>query len=239
VRGCLFTLALGAVALALLVVVGLPRLAAGLITGAVTAAGLEADDTTVTVSSDPPTDLLGLHADRVRIRATDAVFRGVEIGALDIALSDVAILDRTADAVVGRLSDVSLRNIGARRVALDTITLGGSADEVTASAVVAGAEAETLIADAVETGLGVRPDDVRVTAPDRVVVVVGDVRSRGRVLVTDAGDLVARMTDGPAEGRDLVLLRAGEDVPIRLQSIAVDDDGTVRLDGVLTVGLLG
>lgn len=238
-RGCLFTLALGAVALALLVVVGLPRLAAGLITGAVTAAGLEADDTTVTVSSDPPTDLLGLHADRVRIRATDAVFRGVEIGALDIALSDVAILDRTADAVVGRLSDVSLRNIGARRVALDTITLGGSADEVTASAVVAGAEAETLIADAVETGLGVRPDDVRVTAPDRVVVVVGDVRSRGRVLVTDAGDLVARMTDGPAEGRDLVLLRAGEDVPIRLQSIAVDDDGTVRLDGVLTVGLLG
>jgi hypothetical protein len=239
VRGCLFTLALGAVALALLVVVGLPRLAAGLITGAVTAAGLEADDTTVTVSSDPPTDLLGLHADRVRIRATDAVFRGVEIGALDIALSDVAILDRTADAVAGRLSDVSLRNIGARRVALDTITLGGSADEVTASAVVAGAEAETLIADAVETGLGVRPDDVRVTAPDRVVVVVGDVRSRGRLLVTDAGDLVARMTDGPAEGRDLVLLRAGEDVPIRLQSIAVDDDGTVRLDGVLTVGLLG
>lgn len=238
-RGCLFTLALGAVALALLVVVGLPRLAAGLITGAVTAAGLEADDTTVTVSSDPPTDLLGLHADRVRIRATDAVFRGVEIGALDIALSDVAILDRTADAVAGRLSDVSLRNIGARRVALDTITLGGSADEVTASAVVAGAEAETLIADAVETGLGVRPDDVRVTAPDRVVVVVGDVRSRGRLLVTDAGDLVARMTDGPAEGRDLVLLRAGEDVPIRLQSIAVDDDGTVRLDGVLTVGLLG
>jgi hypothetical protein len=239
VRGCLFTLALGAVALALLVVVGLPRLAAGLITGAVTAAGLEADDTTVTVSSDPPTDLLGLHADRVRIRATDAVFRGVEIGALDIALSDVAILDRTADAVAGRLSDVSLRNIGARRVALDTITLGGSADEVTASAVVAGAEAETLIADAVETGLGVRPDDVRVTAPDRVVVVVGDVRSSGRLLVTDAGDLVARMTDGPAEGRDLVLLRAGEDVPIRLQSIAVDDDGTVRLDGVLTVGLLG
>jgi hypothetical protein len=239
VRGCLFTLALGAVALALLVVVGLPRLAAGLITGAVTAAGLEADDTTVTVSSDPPTDLLGLHADRVRIRATDAVFRGVEIGALDIALSDVAILDRTADAVAGRLSDVSLRNIGARRVALDTITLGGSADEVTASAVVAGTEAETLIADAVETGLGVRPDDVRVTAPDRVVVVVGGVRSRGRLLVTDAGDLVARMTDGPAEGRDLVLLRAGEDVPIRLQSIAVDDDGTVRLDGVLTVGLLG
>lgn len=238
-RGCLFTLALGAVALALLVVVGLPRLAAGLITGAVTAAGLEADDTTVTVSSDPPTDLLGLHADRVRIRATDAVFRGVEIGALDLTLSDVAILDRTAGAVAGRLSDVALPNVGARRLALEVITLGGTGDEVTAATLVPAADAERLIADAVEDTIGVRPTDVRLAAPDRLVVVLGDVRARGRLEVTATGDLTARITDGPASGQELVLLRAGEDVPIRLTSISVGDDDTVRLDGVLTIGLLG
>src|SRR5512147_270207 len=105
-RGCLFTLLLGGVALVLLVVIGLPRVAAGVLTSAVGAAGLQADDTTVTVSTDPPTDLLGLHADRVRIRATDATFRDLEIGALDIELREMAIIDRTAQEVDGRLTDV-------------------------------------------------------------------------------------------------------------------------------------
>ena len=57
-----------------------------MVTAAVTAAGLQADDTTVTVSSDPPTDLIGLHADRVRVRATDATFRDLAIGELDLVL---------------------------------------------------------------------------------------------------------------------------------------------------------
>ena len=95
-RGCLFTLAFGAVVIALIVVVGLPQVAAGMVTTAVTAAGLQADDTTVTVSSDPPTDLVGLHADRVRVRATDATFRDLAIGRLDLVLRDVSILDRSA-----------------------------------------------------------------------------------------------------------------------------------------------
>ena len=95
-RGCLFTLAFGAAVIALIVVVGLPQVAAGMVTGAVTAAGLQADDTTVTVSSDPPTDLIGLHADRVRVRATDATFRDLAIGELDLVLRDVSILDRSA-----------------------------------------------------------------------------------------------------------------------------------------------
>ena len=79
-RGCLFTLLLGAIVIGLFVVVVLPAIAAGALTAGVEAAGLQSDDTIVTVSSDPPTDLLGLHADQVRIRATDATFRGLEIG---------------------------------------------------------------------------------------------------------------------------------------------------------------
>ena len=59
-RGCLFTLLLGAVAIALLVFVGLPQVAAGILTGAVTAAGLQADDTTVTVSSELNVLLVGI-----------------------------------------------------------------------------------------------------------------------------------------------------------------------------------
>ena len=66
-RGCLFTLLLGAVAIAFLVTVGLPVVAAGVITGGLAAAGLASDDTMVRVASDPPTDLLGLHADTVTV----------------------------------------------------------------------------------------------------------------------------------------------------------------------------
>ena len=78
-RGCLFTLLLGAVAIALLVTIGLPQVYAGVLTGALSAAGLHADDTTVHVASDPPTDLLGLHADTVTVTATDATFRGMRM----------------------------------------------------------------------------------------------------------------------------------------------------------------
>ena len=73
-----------------------------MVTTAVTAAGLQADDTTVTVSSDPPTDLIGLHADRVRVRATDATFRDLAIGELDLVLRDVSILDRIGRRRRGR-----------------------------------------------------------------------------------------------------------------------------------------
>src|SRR3712207_6564173 len=131
-RGCLFTLLLAGVVGALVVVIGLPQVFAGLLTSGVTAAGLQADDTTVTVRSDPPTDLLGLHADVVRIRATDATYRELRIGALDVELRDVALGARTAGAVTGRLRDVTVATAGSRAVRLSSITIAGGADRVTA-----------------------------------------------------------------------------------------------------------
>jgi hypothetical protein len=238
VRGCLFVILLGAVVVALVVVLGLPAFAAGILTAGVTAAGLQADDTTVTVTSDPPTDLVGLHADRVRVRATDATFRGLRIGALDVTLEDVGIVDRTVGAVDGRLTDVVVPNVGAREVDLGAITLSGGGEAVTATAVVASNQAERLVADALETELGGRPSSVTLEAPDRITVDVG-VPVRGRLLVTPEGDLVVRVSDGPAEGREVVLVRGGEDLPIRLTSVTVTGDGDLRLAGELEIGLLG
>ena len=111
-RGCLFTLLLGAIVIGFVIVVGLPAAAAGILTAGLSTAGLVADDTTVTVTSDPPTDFLGLRADSVRVTATDATFRGMEIGALDLALGDVQILERTAGSVDGQLTDVTLHGCG-------------------------------------------------------------------------------------------------------------------------------
>jgi hypothetical protein len=237
-RGCLFGLLLGIAVAALIVVVGLPAFAAGILTAGVTAAGLRADDTAVTVSSDPPTDLVGLHADRVRIRATDATFRGLEIGALDVELQDVSIADRTAGSVDGRLDDVVVAALGARAVPLDSIVLSGGGDTVTATTTLAGAQAERLLADALEADLGARPTSIDLSAPDRITLEAG-VRIGGRLMVTPDGDLVARVLDGPAAGREVVLVRGGEDLPIRLTSVAVTDAGHVRLTGELAVGLLG
>ena len=127
-RGCLFTLLLGAIVVAFVIVAGLPALAAGLVTAGLSTAGLVADDTTVTVTSDPPTDFLGLRADRVRITATDATFRGMEIGALDLALGDVRILDRLAGSVDGQLTAVTVTGPGGERITIDRITLLGGPD---------------------------------------------------------------------------------------------------------------
>jgi hypothetical protein len=238
VRGCLFTLLFGAILLVAGVVFGLPAIAAGVLTGGITAAGLQADDTTVTVTSDPPTDLLGLRADRVRVRASDATFRGLQIGRLDISLGDVAIFDRTAGSVDGTLERVTIPDIGGRAVELAEISLGGGGDAVTASTTILAADAETMLADAIAAELGARPSAVTLSAPDRVAVRIGVV-VHARLRVAATGDLVAEVLDGPEAGRVVTLLRGGEDLPIRLTSVRVTEAGDLRLGGELSIGLLG
>ena len=172
-RGCLFTLLLGAVAIALLVAIGLPQVYAGVLTGALTAAGLQADDTTVNVESDPPTDLLGLHADTVTVTATDATFREMAIGSLHLELRDVAVLDRTAEGVEGTLSDVTVTLSDGAPMTLEEISIEGAGDSISATTVVDGAEAEALIADAVEERVGTRPTSVSLSAPDTLAIDAG------------------------------------------------------------------
>jgi hypothetical protein len=238
-RGCLFTLLLGIVALALLVTLGLPAIAAGLLTGAVTAVGLQADDTTVTVSSDPPTDLLGLHADEVHITASDAAFRGVRIGSLDITLHDVNLPARTADEVDGRLRDVSLDDGSQPAIGLSSVRLSGGGESVTALSAVPAADARTLVADAVETAVGTRPSSITLTAPDKVRIRVGGVTVHGRLSVTGAGDLVADILDGPSAGDRITIISASSEDLIRLEGVTVTGSGGLRLTGMLAVGLLG
>ena len=238
-RGCLFTLVLAAIVGGFIVVVGLPAVAAGLLTAGLSTAGLVADDTTVTVSSDPPTDLLGLRADTVRVTATDATFRGLEIGALDLTLGGVAVLERTAGTVDGELRDVTVRGTGDRRLVLDRITLQGDAGGITTTTVVPSAEIEALIADAVEAQAGVRPASVRLTAPDRVAVRVAGATLRGTLDVDDEGDLVIRGDEAIGGTRELTLVRSGEDLPIELTSVRVTSRGALRLAGDLAVGILG
>ena len=237
-RGCLFTLLLGAVAIGLFVVVVFPALVAGALTAGVEAAGLQSESTVVTVASDPPTDLLGMHADEVRIRASDATFRGLEIANLDVTLHDLQFVDRTARAVDGFLDGVVVPDVGGRELALDSIRLSGGGETVTATTRVAGAEVESMIADGIEAKLGTRPTSVTLTAPDRITI-RGDGSLRGRLLVSPTGDLQVRISNGPAEGVVVTLLRGGVDIPLRLTDASVTSAGDLELTGELAVSLLG
>ncbi len=238
-RGCLFTLLLGAIVIGFIVVVGLPAIAAGVLTAGLGAAGLTAADTTVTVGSDPPTDLLGLHADTVHVTATDATFRGLEMGSLDIVLGDVAVLDRTAGAIDGELTDVTIRASGGELVTLDRITIQGTTEAITTTTVVPNAEVKALIADAVEARTGTRPTSVTLFAPDGLTVGVGDQTLQGRFAINDKGDLVIRGTSGAIEGTEVPLVRGGMDLPIELTSVTVTKTGGLRLTGDLAIGILG
>jgi hypothetical protein len=239
VRGCLFTLLLGAIVIGFVIVVGLPAAAAGILTAGLSTAGLLADDTTVTVTSDPPTDFLALRADTVRVTATDATFRGMEIGALDLALGDVHVLERTAGSVDGKLTNVTVTTAGGRRITLEQITLLGGLDGITTTTVIPNGQAEQLIADAIEAQTGRRPTSVTLRAPDRVSFTLGGTKVAGRFAVTADGDLVVRGDGGLTQGREVVLVRGGDDLPIELTSVKVTGSGGLRLTGDLTIGILG
>ena len=237
-RGCLFTLLLGAAAIGLFVVVLFPAMIAGALTAGVEAAGLQSDSTVVTVTSEPPTDLLGMHADQVRIRASDATFKGMAIANLDVTLRDLRFVDRTARAVEGFLDGVVVPDVGGRELALDSVRLSGGGETVLATTRIAGAEVEGLIADGIEAKLGARPTSVTLTAPDRLTVRLGGA-VRGRLLASPTGDLQVRLTNGPAEGQVVTLLRGGVDVPFRLTDVSVSAAGDLELTGELAVNLLG
>lgn len=237
-RGCLFIIALGALVLAVVVTVGLPAAASGVVTAGLAAGGLRADDLRVEVTSDPPTELLGLRADRVRIRATDATFRDIAIERLDIVLDDMDLGTRQAAVVDGRIDGLVLDDIGGAPVRLDSLRLTGGGEAVLATTTLGVAITVELLADALERSLGIRPTSVRIGPPDRVVIAMGSLVSEGAFTVTPAGDLVIRVASGPGAGDDVPVLRAGSDLPMRLTHASVDATG-LRLTGVLTIGLLG
>ncbi len=238
-RGCLFTLILAVAVIAFVIAVGLPAVAAGVLTTGVRAAGLDAADTTVTVSSDPPTDLLGFHADRVRVRATHATFQGLAIGSLDVTLSDVAVVDRTVGGVSGTLHDVTVPDFGGKPAALSAITLTGTGGALTASTTIPAARAQAMLADGITTAIGMRPTSVVLAAPGKVTVKLGGLAVTGRLGVDPAGDVVATIASGPLQGQQVMLLAAGGGLPIRVTSATVTPAGDLRVDGDLSVGLLG
>lgn len=238
-RGVLFIVLLAGGLAAIVAVVGLRPVAAGLVHAGAVASGLQSDDLEVTVDADPPTELLGLHADGVRIRATNATWRDARIARIDIRLEDVALGVRTAEGIDGRLEDVRFVHDdtdgtdGGRQGAL-TIGLvllrGDPSGSVEATASIDAALMEAHIAGRVRERTGIDPSAVTLEGPDRLTIGLPGITIAGSLGVAD-GSLVLRL-DRDLVG-DIVLVRA-EDQPIRFTTVRVVGR-TIELLGDLEV----
>ena len=226
-RGCLVTLALLVTVAVLAVWFLLPPLVGTLAQGALAAAGFQAATTTVTVTADPPPKLLGLTADAIRIRASNARYRGLEAVDVDVTLDDVRLIDRTFGGLSGTLAFVSLPGAGGSpRVTIPEVALSGDAERVRATLTFPAATAEELASSALERATGITSTKVVLSAPDRVRIEGRGLVLNGRLAVRSDGAL---LLVPPAQGDlgSITLVTPGPDVPLRIDSFRIVDGGLV------------
>jgi hypothetical protein len=238
-RGCFMSIFLVP---ALLLIAGwflLPSLASGVVTAGLGFVGFAGSDEEVTVSADPPVELLGLHADRIRIRATNASFHELRFDSLDVTLGDVGLLDRTAGSVKGTFTGVRFTPVSGPTVAITSVAVTGSGTNMRATLTISTADLRALAVAAVKENAGAAPSKVTFAAPDRATIVVGGQTVAGRLVVDAGGGLVFRPTTTPA-GFDgpIDLIRPGPGVPFRLRSIALTSAGAT-IAGTLDPSIFG
>ena len=226
VRGCLTFLVLVVATAALAGWFLLPVAAGVLIADRLHDAGFSGTDTRITVIADPPLALATLHADRVHVTSTDATFHGLLIGSVDLTVSDVRFVERTAGAVTGTLSDLRIGSGLGGDWSVASARLSGTSTDISITLDLSLEDAERMAAAAVERQLGERPTSVTLVAPDMIRFEAGGTAAGGRLVVDDQARLVFR--PGGAAGSligSIVLISPGPDTPIRLSSVVVRSAG--------------
>jgi hypothetical protein len=233
-RGCLTVLVAGVAFLAILAWFALPPLAGAVVSTGLIASGLSGTGTTVEVTASPPYELLEFHADAVAIHSSDVSWRGIAASTLDLRLGGLDLGARTADSVSGRLDGVSVPIAGGT-ASVERMDLAGPSSAVKAILTVDAATATRLATQAIETAIGRPPTSVRLVAPDRVVVTVGDQQVDGTLGVDPSGSIIVTI---PPFGHAVVADPSAE-VPIVIESVSVAPGGAVTLGGTLDPHALG
>jgi hypothetical protein len=234
-RGCLFTLVLGAVVIGALVVFALPRVLEGAITASLTTAGLQARETSVRLEQDDPLSLIGLKADRVSIDALDATIGDMDAGSVNLILEDVDLGSRTAGSVTGTLGDVTTVS-GGDRIDIPEIRLEGDTSSVEAVASIRAADVEAIVRERATAALGEPPTDVRIEAPNVMTITVRGFPVTGTLLVDDAGALRLSLSDPIST--DLVIIEPKATL-MDLRAVRVAGDRLVLEGDVDVATLLG
>ena len=230
-RGCLFVAVTAVAVLIGSVWLGGPPVASGLVTAGLAVTGFSAASTDVTVDADPPLELLGGHADRVRIVATEASFGTLRAGSLDLTLSDVNLLVPTAERIDGLLESVVLE-AGAGALLITSVEIEGSGDAAPAVIRMGAAVFEALAEQSLAEALGQVPTDVRLAAPNRLTLTIAGVSTSAELGVSSEGALNA--AGGPFLGGPVVLVEPSGMNPFRLAGVSVEGS-TLVLRGTVAV----
>jgi hypothetical protein len=214
-RGCLTVLIFAAALVLVVAWFGGPTLAGVLIERSLAGAGYTATETSVTVTSDPPLEILAGHADRVTIRGTHATLRDLTAGELMLTITNVDLVGGRFSRVDGELSDVLIQSGDGSSVRARSLAVRGPANAAAATLRIDEAVVAALLADAIRHETGVVVSGVSLSEPNRIRFTAG-VTISGRFDVAADGSVVIGGTSG---GPRFTVFDPRED--LRLTTVAV------------------
>lgn len=230
-RGCLFIVVLAAAVLGSAAWFGAPLAASAVIQAALESGGYRAARGSVRATSNPPPKLLLGRADRVAIEGRDVDFRTFHAASLDLVLTDVDVVARTAGEVVGRIEDAELRTTDGVAAVAD-VTIDGSGQSAAATITVDGTTVEQIVLESFRGAFGVAVTGVALDAPDLLRISSGATSVEGRLEVDAAGAIALRTPLGSS-----TILSLDPSFPLRFDSVAVIA-GDLRIDATLDTGAL-
>lgn len=232
-RGCLFIVALAAAVLAAGAWFGSPILASTLISTALENAGYHAASSTITATANPPPRLLIGRADRVEIVGTDVDFRTFHAASLDVVLTDVDVIGKTAGRISGRITGAELTTTGGEATSAD-VDIDGVADAADASIVVDPVTVDRVVRLTFQQKFGVAVSATKLVAPDTLRITALGTTVEGSLLVDATGAIAFSSSLGGSP-----ILSLDPSFPLRLRGVRVDA-GNLRIDATLDAeALLG
>ncbi|HEY3522766.1 MAG TPA: hypothetical protein VGK63_03595 [Candidatus Limnocylindrales bacterium] len=227
-RGCLSFLVFAALLIAVGLWFALPTAAAGLVGITLSAAGFEGQDTQVVVVADPPFELLSGHADRVSISAAEVRSGSLAAASVDLDLTDLDLVARTARSTTGRLDDVTVTSASGGSLRIRRIDIAGPTDRARATLVIDEAELAERVLDAISSA-GAAVTKVSVDPPDALVVEVLGQRARARLSVGTAGVIELTL---PAIG-PIPVVAPPPDLGATFDSVSVAADHSLVIDATM------
>jgi hypothetical protein len=232
-RGCLFVLVLAAAVLTTAAWFGAPVLASTLVASALQNGGYHAASSTITATSDPPPKLLLGRADRVEIAGTDVDFRTFHAASLDLVLTDVDVVGRTAARITGRITGAELKTTDGVATTAD-VAIDGAADAADATIVVDAATVDRVVKATFQRELGVAVSGTELVAPDILRISAAGTTLEGRLSIDASGAIVLSSQLGSSP-----ILSLDPSFPLRLRSVAAVAGG-LRIGATLDAqALLG
>jgi hypothetical protein len=228
-----------AIGVVLLLVLGLlfvwfalPPILGGVAVGILRDNGVDAADMRVDIGADPPLKLVGLAADRVRVRGTDVAVDRLRADSIDVTLRDVSLREQRFEQIEGRLDGARITPDEGPTFEVESVQLSGPPDEALMTMTMTEPQVAALVRATIARSFGGEVSDVHLDAPDRLSFDVSGQTISGRLRVDEAGNLTFADDSGRIA---MELFRSTGAEPVTLRSVRVADE---HLEATGTIDLL-